>query len=375
MTTFFAVALSDIKRKLRDKTDMIITLVFPLVMIFILGNAFSKIMDKDFELNPFSVGYTINQDNPLMQALPSIKEELLANKITLLEVDEAAGREMVADGAIAGYANFGSGDTSYIKSKTLTVSADVFEAVLQQIAYETGTNIAGYQYAYPRGMTELPQISSAMLTTIKLDTEPMPTSKQYYGVAMIVNNILFVAVGAPMLISEDRKRRANIRVALSGANPFTIFFSRVFGMMAFGVASVAIVMAGAKLLLNIDFGNNWITLMAVIMGFAITSYTFGVMIGYALKNQALAQTVMFFLGFVFNFLGGCYQPYLYATDDLLRIMEFTPVYHILHTVVDLSMKGESAFLGTSIAIITIGTVACTALGLLFYSKREGKYYA
>ncbi len=373
MTMFFKVAFSDVKRRLRSKIDLIMILVFPLVMIFILSNAFSKIMDKEFTLEPFTVGYSIHEDNLLARELPSIRDELSGSGITLLEIDETQGRAMVADGAIAGYVNFGANDTKYIKSPTLTVSADVFEGILQQIVYETGTYVAGYRYAHARGMTELPQATQETLPARQLDVEPMPTSTQYYGVAMIVNNIVFVIVGAPMLISEDRKRRANIRMALSGANPFAIFFSRVFSMMAFGVLSTAVVMIGAKLLLNIDFGSQWATLAAVIMGFTVLAYTFGVMVGYAIKNMALAQTIVFLFGFLCNFMAGCYQPYMYANDSLLRLMEYTPVYYILRAAVELSTKGESAYLGTAAAIIGIGTVACTALGLLFYRKTEGKY--
>ncbi len=376
MRTLWLVLKNDIKRSFRDKVGWIMMVLFPIIMIFILSSAFGSIMNKNFKMEPFTVGYSIANDSPLSNSLPKIISDLKKEKITLEGMQKDSAIKDVNSGSIAGYVEFSKSGYTFYKNDGTSISAGIFESILKSISYSTGTYTELAKKLNELKLNgdkfNMPPDGKSYAEVKKLDVPAFPSSLDYYGVVMIVNTIAFGIVMGPSLINYDRKRRASLRMSLTPTNPFVFFTAKLVCSFIMSIVQIAVVVVSSRLLLGVTFGPNPLLVIGVLMLFAIAANAFGVMLGYLFSNIGITRMIIFMAAFFFNYFGGSYMQYLYVDDNTLNIMKKFPLYYINRAMVEVTTTGSSSVLSTAILIISVMFLISVPLGALIYSRKEAK---
>ncbi|HEX2938221.1 MAG TPA: ABC transporter permease [Ruminiclostridium sp.] len=366
---------SDVKRYFRDKGNIVMAILCPVIFTFILSNAFGSFMNNKFEISPFSIGYTISDKNPLKNNLNELKKELKKEKITLVETSKSAALKEIGNDKLSGFVEFTDDGYKFYKNDSRSIDTGIFESVLQSISYETGTYTELYKvFAQLKINPSARQGSQSktLLTVKKLDTIPQPSALTYYGIVMIINILCFTALSSPTLINNDRKLKINQRIALTSINPFAVFTGRVISALTSGVLQISIGISASVLLLRVNFGPKVPLVIGVMLLFSFAVSSFGVMLGYLIKNMAVTRIIVFAGSFFLNFFGGSYVQYIYQSGDTLELMKKTPLYYINRCLVELATQGSSSVLPTALVIIFSTIIGSVLIGAFVYSRREGK---
>jgi ABC-2 type transport system permease protein len=369
---------SDVKRYFRDKGNLVLSIAFPIIFIFILSNAFGSYMNNKFELSPFSVGYTITQKSPIYGSMDEIKKALKNEKITLVSLDKTDALKQISSDKLAGFVEFTDTGYKFYKNGDLSIDSGIFDSVLQSISYSTGTYTEMYKVLaqYKAAPPAQNQIESANLFTVnKLPTIPQPSALTYYGIVMIIQMLCISAIAAPAMIDTDRKSKTNQRVALTKINPFAVFTSRVISSVISGALQISIGIVASILLLKVDYGSKFPLVIGIMLLFSVAMSSVGVMLGYLIKSIAVTRTLVFAFTWVLNFFGGSYMQYIYVNGTLLNIMKKTPLYYVNRSLVELATQGSSSVLPTALIIIFSTIVGSILIGAFVYSKREGRLCA
>jgi ABC-2 type transport system permease protein len=84
------IVLKGLKQDIRDKRAMAMMIVFPIVLIMILGTAFANVFGNESSINlKGKVLYKIETDKPMAVAFNGIKEGLKDYDIKFTETEDA----------------------------------------------------------------------------------------------------------------------------------------------------------------------------------------------------------------------------------------------------------------------------------------------
>ncbi len=373
---FLVYLKSDLKRQLRDRTGWVMSVIFPLLLIFILSNAFGTLMNKTFELSPFSIGYSVTQKSPLSHSLSGLKKELTSYKITLVETTKADALKHISDNNLAGYIDFTDTGFQYYSNDNMNIDSSIFESVLQSISYSTGTYaesakvLADYG-AKPANSHASGQLGS-LLTVNKLAAEPFPSALTYYGLVMLINILCYSAVGTVNMIHEDRQLGINRRIGLTRIGPLAVFWGRIISSTLMNLMQIGATMLMSTLLLGVNYGSQYPFVIALVLLFAVTANSVSIMLGYLVRNAAISRTLIYAISFFLNFFGGSYTQYLYASGRLLRMMQDTPLYYINRCLVEIATRGSSSMLPDALTIMLSSIVISLVIGGVAFSRMEGR---
>ena len=91
----FTLTKNNLKIMLRDKIASLFLIAFPVILIAVLSGAFSKLLNKNYTMQPFTVGYSIQHGSNIEKSLPVFIKSFKENKITLSEMDKTDGLNKV----------------------------------------------------------------------------------------------------------------------------------------------------------------------------------------------------------------------------------------------------------------------------------------
>lgn len=369
---FWTFLKSDLKRELRDKVGLIMIIVFPIILIFILSNAFGSLMNSKFVLSPFSVGYSMSQNSTLGGSMSEIQKSLKDVKISLVKTDKSSALKQISDNKLAGYVEFTDAGYKFYSNDNMSIDSDIFQSVLQSISYSTGTYTEMYKIL-AQYKTSAPQPTTRSLFTIKkLEAEPFPSALTYYGIVMLINILCFSAVGTSNMIHDDRQLNISQRIALTKVNPFTVFFGRVVSSTLSNILQISAAIICSVLFLKVNYGSSYPLVIGLVLLFSITANSVGIMLGYLLKNISVTRSIIYALSFFLNFLGGSFMQYFHASGSFLSLIQKTPIYYINRSLVEIATRGSSDVLPTAL-VIMVSTIAVSLLiGGFAFSRREGR---
>ena len=369
---FWIYLKSDLKRELRDRISLIMMIAFPVILIFILSNAFSSIMSSKFVLTPFSVGYSITQKSVLGGSMDEIQKSLKDVKISLVKTDKATALNEISNNKLAGFVEFTDTGYKFYSNDNMSIDSGIFQSVLQSISYSTGTYTEMYKVLAQYKAAPPQQNSDTLYTVKKLVAEPFPSSLTYYGIVMLINVLCFAAVGTANMIHDDRQRNINKRVALSKINSYSVFLGRVISSTLSNMLQISAAIICSVLLLNVNFGSKYPQVIGLILLFSVTANSVSIMLGYLLKNMTVTRSIVYALSFFLNFFGGSFMQFYYASGSYLSIMQKTPIYYINRSLVELATRGSSSYLPTAIVIMVSTIAGSLLIGGIAFSRREGK---
>lgn len=308
-----------------------IMLIFPIILIFILGNALS--------------GYFKQANIPKMNII--IVEENLKPSIydTILKYDKTLSKLFNAEifssksAALKKY----SSSNKYIavvafnEHKKISSYYSAFGNFDIEVISKEGSLEAGFVKVYFSIFVNYFKFARSIYTPSDIPKDigfesafsgHFPSALDYYAVAMVVMMALYGSFGGIAVIEEERRQNTLLRLFASPKSPYAIFIAKAFAQMVFLYAQLCLIVIFSKYIYHANWGKDLKLIFLLLLVYSIFAILFGVLVALVAKNYMISNVLVSSVAIVFTFLAGGYVRVDLGDGFLSSLREFLPNYAV-----------------------------------------------
>ncbi|HHX62219.1 MAG TPA: ABC transporter permease [Epulopiscium sp.] len=372
---------NNVKLILRSKISFMFMCVLPIILILILSNAFSSSLGRMVELEEFMVGYSIEAESSIANYFPTFKEQFEENGIILKPMSQKEGLKAVADEEIVSYLTLDDTQYTLYNKEGVDINGMVFESSFKSGMYLYDGLKMIIPYMMENQIIPTKEIISEMeslgsrepISYVKkhrIEVEPVARAQDYYGITEIVFIIWFGVSSVVGLTNDERKYKISERIRLTNVKPIVLFMGKFIPNVLGTCVQVGIAIGVSTLLLKVNWGEHLFLSGGILLLEVIAVSALGTMLTIIIKSSLFINMIMYISAFVFGFMGGSFQDYMhnFLSEDMVR---WSPLYYLNRTLVELSTKGSSDYLGATFMMLLAITIASVTIGLTYmYARRE-----
>ncbi len=364
----FNIVIKETKEFVREKIYLFFFILFPVILVFLLGNLLNSTDIADEAIGQLKVQYVIDTEDPFsVAAIQSFAESVSdGSHIFFEQTDQPeAARKLAGENKITALVLFtGSPLQVQIYEGTNMIQNRTVEAVLNGFAQNSMT-IAAVMKNSPQRMSSLSMTQESY--TRQKDLGVNRSMIDYYAVAMVVM-IAFMSmmVGAGAFTSEKESKTIN-RLIMAPQSKVSMFLQKVAGMMPQTLLQVTIIMGASILIFHAHYGatmeaNLYLFLMFIVITFCMISI--GAVIGLGIKGSP--SSIIMPVVWVMLFFGGTYSKELHikGVSDLL------PNYIFQQAAFEVAVFSRYDTANKIIIGCLAVTVLALAAGAFLFNRKE-----
>lgn len=336
--TAVAIAGVNLRRMLRDRTNAFFVVLFPLLMVAVLGLAFGR------DYTP-RVAVVAGPGGAFSDAL--VRQLESTRGITVERVDERARAvgEVESDRLSAAVvipadydrdlAGGGRAQVEYVAQSSRSaqqVGMVVREAVQQQSSRVRVARVVqryvGGQLSenVARGDRTRASVPSVHVVTRTAGTASFPQELGRFDMGASSMLLLFVFVTsmtAATALIETRRLGVSRRMLSTPTRVAGIVAGEALGRVAVAVLQGVVIMAGSALIFQVSWGNM-VGALALMVSFAAVAGAAGLLLGALSRNEQQAIAAGLLVGLGLSALGGAMMPLDLFSPTMLVVAHLTP---------------------------------------------------
>ena len=336
--TPLAIAGVNLRRTLRDRTNAFFVVLFPLLMVAVLGLAFGG------DYTP-RVAVVVGQSGPLSGALVDELEstggidverrddraqavgEVENGRLSAAVVVPADYDRVLARGGEVDVEYVSQGDRSAQQIGMVVAGAVETESSRIRVARVLQDHLGG---PLPANLARADQASVSLaevsVVTRTAGTALFPEDLGRFDVGASSMLLLFVFVTsmtAATALIESRRLGVSRRMLSTPTRVSSIVAGEALGRVAVAVVQGIVIMAGSALLFRVSWGNAF-GAVALMVLFAAVAGAAGLLLGALSRNEQQAIGAGLLVGLGLSALGGCMMPLDFFSPAMLVVAHFTP---------------------------------------------------
>jgi ABC-2 type transport system permease protein len=330
------IALTNLRRLFRERSNLFFILVLPLLIILVLGLTFGS--------GDRRVGVVASGAGPLgaalVQRLDDAENVEVKRYASTDDVVRAVERDAVVAGVVvpAGYdAGLRAGGDATVRFLARPVQdGPQLAAVVQAVVAEQAERLRAARLAVAEGVAgfdaglEAAELAERAVPRVEVTVtkagEPLFEDAGGFDLVASQELLLFVFLtsmtGAAALI--ETRRLGLSRRMLSTPTPIgAILAGEALGRFLVALTQALLIVAGTLLLFQADWGDPLGTAALVVL-FCLVGTGAGTLVGASLANDQQSTAAGLFLGLVLAALGGCMVPLEVFPQTMRTIAHVTP---------------------------------------------------
>ena len=370
MRQLLVLTASDLLQRIRDKSVLIFALVVPLALMSVFNLVFDN--RDSLELEPVTVAISAPASDELAQVLTGVVRDLDGADeldVTVVDVDEATGRQQVEDGdaAIALLVPDGFGEAARagqpvtveaVRGDEAGSEADIVLSVVDGLLGQLASGTVTARAALAEGVSHanldaLIEEATAGGPAYELTRGAASDEQLDAGAALVAGQaglfLLFtVSFGVTGLLL-DRETGTLARLRSMPIRGGLIVASKALVSFILGVVSTGVLLALGSFLFDADFGSvPAVAVLVLCVSAAGTSLMFLVVRIARTSEQASIMTSIAAL--VLGIAGGAFFP-VSAAGSFAWLLDLNPVAALLRGLGITSGGGGLADIGIPVAIM------------------------
>ena len=362
----------EFRQNIRDWKANSMMVLFPVVLILILGTAFSRVFDNSVQLNDARVLYTIQAGS----GIAGYFEEFLTQGKELGIIFEETqdvdrGIRSVEDVTYSSYILFegNSNNIRFYKNARYNFEANFIEGYVNAFVQRYNayaeiarSNPAALDKAMAEAGKEYVRVSS-------LDTKRQPRSIDYYSITMLTLILMYASLTGMWGIRSEQRMKTGNRILCGPVNKYELMAGNVIGDVSVTIVQAVVVIAVSKYVLAAYWGSNILAVMGLVLSQSVMTISLGVGMAYLIRNEGAASGVLNTVIPIVVLLGGGYTPLENMGGFISKISVISPVKWINDALFRLIYDNDYSLFATAIIInIVVAAVFLTAAALL--SRKE-----
>lgn len=351
MRKILIIALNGLTRVARDRRALIMLLLFPMILIAILGQALKGMMGGG-DIKPFPV-LVINADQAVMQPARFEFGKILVTDVLgsdgarkILDVTAAddleKARQQVANGKAVALIYVPASFTADViagRPAKIEVAADpgqplqseIVAQIVQSFTDALVTNTLAVKELGPQALqaqsADAARQAQALLPKL-VETSSgarKVTAIQYYAAAMAVMFMVMTALQRAKDIIRDRQEGTLARILTSPTGKLTVMFGQIVSSIVVIMAQFLVLMIGTRLIFGVDWGP-WGAALLLGTAFALAGAGIGTAAAGMLKDPQAADALGGILGNIFAALSGGMFPIYFFGKGMKLAAHVIPNY-------------------------------------------------
>lgn len=335
MRTALAITAVELRRFLKDRSNIFFVFVFPLLLVLFIGAQFGGASGGRVAVS--------GVDGDLRAALVTALE---ADDVTITVVSEDEARELVARGradvgvvvpdeAAAAYAAggdvavplvVGSGAQSQATAQRVQSALDALALDQGQVAALTSAGLTpeSARQALAAADTVVQPARMEITNVSEIAQEFAGLGQFDYGAASQVLLFVFlISLAGSTTLIQSRRLGATRRMLAAPVTTGQAVVGQALGRLAIAATQGAYIMAASSLLFGVDWGNLALAFLVVVV-FGLVAAGAAMVLGSLVDNDAAAGGVGVGVGLVLGALGGAMYPIELFPDTLRTVAHATP---------------------------------------------------
>lgn len=366
-----------VKRQLVDIKPILTKLASFIVIILILGSAFSSAFEAS-DLEAVKIVYLNNDSgeygNDFIEAMinvEAIKSLVEFEKATTFEEAERMVNDDKAEAFIYIPNEFSAQATKEAESKVIDVYRKKYSGINATIvqtvvdSFINGINTAGVIYKMTGSLENFEfSMGEGLKDEPLTDSDFQPTAMGYYAVAMLLMLILYGADYGNMGVGEEYLGVLGDRIKLSPLKPFEQYAGKIIGLSLVTFLSAIVVILFTNIVYGVDWGDNIGLVLLVTFTYSVLTTTLGAMLCILTKDILKANSFVSLAIIGFTFLAGGF-----VVMDFGKIQYFSPSYYAKTAIFNTVYNGDNNIVYQNIGIMWVITLAFAVVSI-FAARRK-----
>lgn len=341
----------------RNKYNVATMFIFPIVLIVVMGFSLNGLMNVDHNIfENQKVYYKVNDvsnENKYLQVFKSFKENCEKNmKIKFEEIDlDSEGKSKINSFEGLSFINIYEYKYDFYRNEKKENTA---QKIFRSVFNEYIERYAVIDTVAKEDSNILNKIVTENSTVVKEEgiSSNGITSFTYYTFAELVLIILYISQVTSVSTYNESFENTLPRLKVSKVSTFNIIISKVVLGVIVGIIQIVIVYFISRFVLNINWRDNLIEILKVLISLIIFSSMLGVAISFIFKDSKAAASLINTLLIVLGFLGGSYVPIsLIKSVEITNILcKLSPTYWTNISLLSLSSGINTNYSKISIII-------------------------
>jgi len=359
MRAFAAIFKTGWQYLWRNPVSVSVLIGFPIVLIWILGNALSAYISPDTSLDPAPVAVVADENGNLARFLQS---EEISRFFDLTFTDMAEAETLVRDGAVcaAVVEDAATGGVSVLRSST--------GGLLTQLTLSV---IDGYQQIGLAAILSGREIDPAQFAAINVTDAPLnkriPNATDYYAVTMLVLILFYTGMNGMELFNKgllgDTGNRIRLTptpkpVLVGGLLASSTVTSFVQGMVTFIFSAVVY---------RVYWGDRLLLVLAALFAVVLLSQSVCIFLLLLCRAQGTAVAVSQVLIWTMAFVSKSYSKISFGSLD--RIFQYSP-NAMAHTVIFGAVYGGNEQKMALCLALLFGASGALFIGAFLLGRRK-----
>ncbi|MGF1596025.1 MAG: ABC transporter permease [Acidimicrobiales bacterium] len=336
MRSVLTVAGVELRRFLRDRSNIFFVFIFPLLLVALIGAQFGEgaaagrvaVSGPDSELRQQLVDELSGDDVRVVSPdWDGALQQLARGRIDVaVRVDESAAAAHAAGNDVRLDVVRGSSTATQVVEQQVRTAVEAIRAEQGQVLALGGVGVDR-----PSAEAALRQ-ARAEVTRVELEvTSVDEISQQFDGLGQFDFGasgqlLLFVFLsslaGSATLI-QARRLRVVSRMLAAPLSPAQLVAGVMGGRWALAFFQGAYIMVASALLFGVNWGTTWLSLLVLLL-FSLVSAGAAMLLGTVMQNEGAAGGLGVGLGLVLAALGGAMVPLEFFPDTMRTIARITP---------------------------------------------------
>lgn len=370
--------LYTVKRLLKDYRSMLVKLGAFILLILVLGSAFSGAFDVT-SIDTVKVAYFVEDEGPdgkdFVEMMKAEKD--ISDLVSFTEVaDRATAEDMLDRDEVAAFLYIPPEFTAQVNDLEVdnelivyTKKQQSFDATVVQNVLDTFTYASNCAYAHFKATGSVEGFTFDMSDgTQKVHytaSGNTPTSMGYYAVAMLLMMILYGADYGCSGMAEDYFSATGDRLRVSPLNPLPQFVGKISALALVTFLEASFVIAFTALVYDVDWGTGTtlLTLLLIVLIYSIFSTSMGATISLLTKGKGEGMVMVAIIAFTF-LAGG------FVAMPMPVIENLSPSYYAKTAIFNLLYNGSLSLVWQSIGILAALSAVCTAASTFLIRRRR-----
>ena len=361
------IIIKETKEFLRDISNVFFYLIFPIVLVFLLGNLLAELDKPEESIGEVKIHYMIGTNGQAdIMAIESFIQGVSDEQNIIFEKtdDISASKDLVKSNEITSVILFTNNPleihifegTDRIKNRTINAMMNGFTQINKAVNVIVMSNPASLMNMKD-GEADFIQQKDLGINRTMLD---------YYAITMLsMISFMSILLGA-MCFMGERENNTIMRLKIAPISQTKLFLSKILGLMPQTIMQISILMILSIVLFDASYSTNLLDNLYLFLMFFVLTFTV-VTVGavYGLLTSVHPMATLMPIIWVMMFVSGTYSRGLFI-DGITQAM---PIYQVQEAAFDLAIFGRYEKANTVIIICIIISLIMLTIGAMSFRRR------
>lgn len=364
------IIINEFRAFIRNPYYVGLLIIFPILLIYILGNFLEQVQVADTAIGTVHVQYYIeekseNQTDIMPVLLEKYREGMEKEKTISFTkcADKEEGIKLLQEGKLDSFLVYESGILSLYEGTDILINNTVKSMVSGLV--ETRNTYTGIGTYNPISLSSITMKQDDFTVNNKL-TASM-SMLDYYAIAMAIMTAVLGCIVSSLTFSAERSYRTLNRLLIIPQSKFGVFTGKIISMIPQAALQIGLIMLVSSLLFKASYGDGILkyTLVFILLTLtSVTSSAIGALLGLIFKKSLVVE--LYAVTFLLLFFSG-----IYATSMAIEpLCNYLPPYIIRKAALSLTLFGENKQAVTVILVEIVMIVIVTMLGGWIFSRQK-----